>query len=948
MIFCKLQCLIAVITLAASCACGGQELLKNNNWDKLKNGTPASWRFFNYKGNGQSTVKLVSETFKNSKVAVIDSSDITGRGYIGQKTNVQLPADKNIVISGYYRTENIALGPKGMLRVDITYNYASKDKTFPKKHQAILLKPSKVWKKFESVKDFNFPIKDFYAFFMLNRASGKIYFNGLSLKVQESSSKIDSQEKYVWREAENICKYGSISNWGKDIKDYYSGKGGVILKKEPFKWSFRIKEEVNQSTLMPQKRNYFVWLRMYGYMEKPVVSVFFNKTKISSFKTQANEQVKNGRYAGPGKYYWQKAGSFSAVGGNASMKIVPQGRMLLDAIVVTSDSKYAPLQYEAKKAAEKIFFADIKTAHVMKSIYKVYGISDKVTTPLVFHYQGKMVKIPNDQKSAVFHVAIPDNILVKNISSVWAGKTWNRPDRWGNKYLTWKKTGTKLIDGVNHSNYEIYLYNLGLYYTIFVQADKTTFQEGKKLSCKYYLEYKGKKQLVETVPLRTVALKASKAFKTIMIGPAGGNGRGFYESFPDIAKDMVFSGMNVINPWHLSPNESGGRWEKLRKQCLENKIMILGEYSPFHGSFAIKDKKFQAVSLSGKSVYGRSAGGRPALCINEESEAFRKALNYLSDQGRQGVTGMVLDDENFNQKKDKFDYSDITKRQFKKYLEKQKIAYVDPVLIVKNKKKYASLYKAWVDFKCDCMVEMYRKYKKAYLKGFVEAPSSTTFGKKLFIAQILKNKTAEESRINSYWDYKKLAAVCDYISPMIYTYQGVKDSAQIGDIIEMYNKYIGKKVIAPTLLCEHSGFGNVDITQKRMFKYQILESLMQQSKIIFFWYGSAVYNPINSQYISEAIRWGGPYEDIILNGKEYKGIFSTQKWARIKGLKLGKRILLYVANYRNSISKKAQIKLNFKVKSILEIGTDKKLPVKNNSFSVDFKSDRGKLFLITQ
>lgn len=942
----KMQCIVILVGLSSICSAGGQELLKNTNWEKLKDNTPVSWRFFTY--NGQSTVKMASETFKNKKVVLIDSADIKGRGYIGQKAKVQVSVGKNIVVSGYYRTENIVLGPKGMLRVDIAYNYSSKDKSLPKKHQAILLKPSSKWQKFKLVKSFNFPIKDFHALFMLNRTSGKLYLSGLSMKVQKSDSKIDSQEKYVWREAENICKYSSVSNWGKETKDYYSGKGGIALKNEAFKWHFRIKEEVNPRTLMPKKRNYFVWLRMYGYLEKPAVSVFFNKTKISSFKTQANEQVKNGRYAGPGKYYWQKTGSFSAVGGNASMKIVPQGRMLLDAIIVTSDSKYAPSKYEAERVAGNDFFTDIQSPHAMKSIYKVYGISNKVTTPLVFHYQGKIVKIPNDQKPAVFHVTIPDNILVKNISSVWAGETWNRPDRWGKKYLTWKKTGTKQINGVSQSKYEIYLYNLGLYYTIFVQADKTAFQEGEKLSCKYYLEYKGKKQLVETVPLRTVALKASKAFKTIMIGPAGGNGRGFYESFPDIAKDMVFRGMNIINPWHLSPNESGNRWEKLRKQCLENKITILGEYSPFHGSFGIKDKKFQAVSLSRKLVYGRSAGGRPSLCINEENAAFRKALKYLSDQGRQGITGMVLDDENFNQKKDEFDYSDITKRQFEKYLEKQKIAYVDPVLIVRNKEKYAAQYKAWVEFKCDCMVAMYRKYKKAYLKGLIEAPSSTTFGKKLFIAQILKSKTAEESRMNSYWDYKKLAAVCDYISPMIYTYQGVKDSAQIGDIIGMYNKYIGKKVIAPTLLCEHSGFGHVDITQKKMFKYQILESLMQQSKMILFWYGSSVYNPLNSQYISEAIRWAGPYEDIILHGKEYKGASSPQQWTRIKGLELDKHILLYVANYRNSVTIKAQIKLNFKVKSILEIGTGKLLPVNNNSFSIGFKSDRGKLFLISR
>jgi hypothetical protein len=947
MIFCRVQYIIAITSLISSCVCGVQELLKNSTWEKTKNNIPTSWRFITYKE--ESTIKLTSEKFKNKKVACIDSDNLKGRGFIGQRLKVQLPAGKNIVLSGYYRTENIALGPKGMLRASIKYNNGGKDENFPRKNQAIVLKPSKKWQKFEIVKTIDAPIKDFNAIFILYRASGKIYFNGLSLKIQESSSKIDSQEKYVWREAEGIRKFSKASNWGKEIKNYYSGKGGIILKKEPFKWNFKIKEEVDPHTLIAKERNYFVWIRIYGYLEKPAVSVFFNKAKISSFKTQANEKVNaQGQYAAPGKYYWQKAGSFRAIGGNAYLNIISKGRMLLDAVIVTTDSKYAPAQYEAKKVAEKDFFTDVHTEHAIKAVYKVYGINDKIITPVVFRFQGIKVKIPNNQKAAVFHVSMPANLVVKNISSVWAGKNWNRPARWGEKYLTWKKVGEKNVSGVKHNKYDIYLYNLALYYTIFVQADKTDFRPGQKLSCEYYLEYKGKKQLVEMVQLRAVSLKATKAFKKIMIGPAGGNASGFYESFPNITKALVFSGFNVVNPWHINPKSDGGRWIAFRNECIKNKIVLLGEHSPFAGAFKVKDKKFQAVSLTGKLMYGRPPGGRPALCINEEDASFRKNLDYLREKGEQGITGMVLDDEYFNQQKDKFEYNTLTKEKFRKYTKKLGINYIDPVSIVKNKKKYAAQYKAWVDFKCDCMVEIYSKFRKAYLEGFAKAPSSTTFGKKLFIPQILKNKTPEESRINTYWDYKKLSKYCDYISPMIYCHQGIKDSAEVGDIIEMYNKYIGKKIIAPTLQCEYPGSGHTDMTQKKMFKYQILESLMQQSEMILFWVGPAMMNPINSQHISEAIRWASPYEDIILNGKEYKDASSNKKWVRIKGLKLGKRILLYVANYRNSISQKAQIKLKGKAKSVLEIGTGKQSPVSNNSFPIGFESDRGKLFLITQ
>jgi hypothetical protein len=930
-----------VVVLASSYVRGEQELFKNRDWAKLKTNVPVNWRFMTY--SGKSAVKLTSEIYKEKKVAVIVSNKIKGQGYIGQYTKVQIPAGQNIVLSGYYRTENIALGSKGRLFVDIKYNYSSKDKKFPRKYQSTTLKPSKKWRKFAVVKSFNVPIKDFYAFFMLYRASGKLYFSNLSLRLPEGSSKIDSREKYIWREAENISKFAHTSTWGKATKDYFSGKGGIYLKSSPFKWTFRIKKEVNPKTLMPEKRTYFLWVRMYGYLDQPKVSIFFKKQKISSFKTSANEKIDaKGEYTGPGKYYWQKAGSFRAAGGAGDLKLVPQGRMLLDAIIVTTDEKYSPTQYEARKAADKNFFTDVQTPHMIKSEYRIYGISDKVITPLIFRYQGKIVKIPEDKQPAILHVSIPASVKVKNISSHWGGKTWNRPERWGNKYLTWKKIGSENVNGTKHNKYEIYLYYLSLTYHVFVQSEKAGFQAGKNFNCKYYLEYKGEKQLVETVPLRSIGLKQVKAFKKILIGPAGGNARGIYEEFPDLATNMAFSGLNVMNPWHLYPNRDGSRWGKLRDQSVKNNITVLGQLSPFYGRYRPKEKKFQAMTLAGKYD-----SHRPALSINEKSAAFQQTLNYLTEQCALGVTGIVFDDEHYNQQKDKFDYNPVTRKQFKKYVKKLGIDYIDPVKIVKDKKKYSAQYKAWVDFKCDCMVNIYRKFKKAYLKGFAEAKTSSTFGRTLFVAQILKNNSPQESKINTYWDYKKLAPICDYISPMIYTYDGIKGSARVGDLAEMYNDYIGKKVIAPTLLCEHSGFGGIDLTQKKMFKYQIIECLMQQAGMILFWHGPAVFNPVNLQHISAAIRLAAPYEDIILKGEKYKRVFSPQQWVRIKGLKLNKRILLYVANYRNAETMKAQIKFKAKIKSILEIGIGKQLLVNDNSFSIDFKSDRGKLFIVT-
>lgn len=106
-----------------------QELFQNNNWVNMKGNTPANWRFFIYKG--KSDIKIANEKYKNKKVTVISSDKQKGMGYVGQFSKVQFPAGKNIVLSGYYRTENIALDSKGKMYANIGYNHGSKNKNFP-------------------------------------------------------------------------------------------------------------------------------------------------------------------------------------------------------------------------------------------------------------------------------------------------------------------------------------------------------------------------------------------------------------------------------------------------------------------------------------------------------------------------------------------------------------------------------------------------------------------------------------------------------------------------------------------------------------------------------------------------------------------------------------------------------------------------------------------------
>ncbi|MDD2478937.1 MAG: hypothetical protein PHS31_03500 [Victivallaceae bacterium] len=308
--------------------------------------------------------------------------------------------------------------------------------------------------------------------------------------------------------------------------------------------------------------------------------------------------------------------------------------------------------------------------------------------------------------------------------------------------------------------------------------------------------------------------------------------------------------------------------------------------------------------------------------------------------------GLTVDDEHTNMLKDSVDYSPKMKKLFAEYIKTQGLDYVDPISIVNNKKGYPQLYSAWIDFRCKMKVDLYHLYRASYLEGFASSGGKYTFGKSMFIPQIVKDDSIAKTKINSFWDYKQLAEHSDYISPMIYTYQGIEGSDIVGNTIKMYHDYIGRKIIAPTLLVGHGGFGEIPLYQKPMIKYQIFESLMQQSKVIMFWAAPAPMDPLNLQFISDAIRQASPYEDIILNGNSVK-LQTTPEWVRVNALQLNKQILVYVANYRNDVGHKIQVHLPSKAISVLDVETGKNLPLTGSSFETDFRSSRGKLFVAT-
>lgn len=927
-----------MVALCQGAAEKPRELLQNRAWENPVNGMPTGWRFQTYQE--KSVIALAHDPLRQKNVAVIHSPQLDGRGYVGQFAQVHIPAGAPLTLSGWYRTDGITFGAQGKVRAGVTYNHELRDPALPAGHQALELPLSTEWKFFSITKKLTAPSENFLAVFQLDQASGKLFFDDLSLTVQEQEGRLNPREKYIWREGEDVQKYGTVLTWSNGNEGYYSGRGGLYLKQEPCTWLFHLRDEVNPDNLLPEQRNYHLWLRMYGYRDQPNLTIQFNQQTIGNVRTRPNELLRDGEYAGPGEYYWQYAGSFVAAGGKASLRLIPERQLLLDALLVTTDALYMPEKFEAKPLADPDFFTDTRHPYAMVSDYKIYGISSQVHTPLLFSYQGAIQKIPGDQPPAIFHVELPENIELTHVSSHWAGQTWNVADRWGERFLTWKKTGSGRRDDITYQHYEISLYYLANTCTLFVKGGAGALHPGQAAAGYYALEYQNERQLTEKLPLVWVDLEPAPAFKTILIGPAGGNGRDLYQEFPGLAEDMRFRGMNIINAWHLQPAAQPQMWKKFRDDCHAANIVIAQAHSPFYGIFEIQEKQYQALSLS-----GTSSRHRPALAIDENSPSLQKTLEHLKSQGRQGITGIVLDDENFNRQKDNFDYNPLTLKKFEDYLQQRGHTYVDPRTFVQNQNQHPELYRLWVEFKCEAMVALYRRYQQAFLEGVRAAPSSSTLGKSLFIPQILVDRTPEESKINTFWDYRKLAEVCDFISPMIYTYDGIRSSARVGDHIEMYNAYIGRQAIVPTLLCEHGGFGQVEPDQKAMFTYQIYEALMQQSRIVLFWHGHSVFNPINSQYISQAIRCAAPYEDIILNGSAYTGL-QAPEWLRVKALKLDRRILLYAANYRNPQAQEAKISVAG-VRKVLDVSSNREIPITADTFVADFTNTHGKLFLLT-
>ena len=682
--------------------------------------------------------------------------------------------------------------------------------------------------------------------------------------------------------------------------------------------------------------------------------MYRNERFLSFVDTPGNEKVnKKGEYVGPGKYVWVLCGQFTTTGGAQKLELSSKGRLFIDAVVLTDDSKYAPVKYEAR-SMKPAPFTDLNTAHMIRAEYMLEGISDTITLPISFRIGGKNKIIPNNKKPAIFHFSLPDYIKVEGVTSHWAGKDWNVPQRWGKKFLTWKKTGTRTVGDKKINDYQAELYFLsGNQYFVFVKAEPKAFKRYKQSVCEYYLESNGEKQLKESIVLNHVAIKPAKPFKKIYVGPSYVPFKLMYRSYPDVFTNMKAAGLNYMGCWY-QPWTDRAFFDGFRDKAYANNFMITVVVEQYHG---VK-KQHIATGIDGKQLLkgvSGHGGNILSLAMDENDEPIRGTLERTRLCASTGVT-VEYDDEMTNVLWDTIDYSPKMKQLFREWLAKNRkgVAYKDPVQIVRDKKKDRKMYDHWVDFKCARIAYWYSLYRKAFDEGAAQfkgkypaqlKPKLMTCVQGLLYLPDGTPCTAETVKESNYLDYRLLNKYCDIIQMMSYTYKGIPESATPADKMELYNRYLGKNNTVPILLA--GGYGTeTSAENKVMLKYQVWDCLMQKPKLIIFYAGATLFNAPTLAPVTEAIRVAGPYEDFFVDGKAYTAMKGKAPYLRLKALKLGNKVLLFAANYANPVGKAETVTFPTAPRKVIECSTGKKVTVNGKGFSFDFKSDRGKLFLV--
>ena len=933
---------------SAAVSAGAGEVLTNRDFTKSADGIPEGWVFQQYRKGPLCEVIPGENGGPGSVRIATPSADV--QGLLTFRLRKDYPAGTQVVLSGEYRTEDVSFGRNGTILVNVVGRVDLKNPRQPRYWLNTFLKPAGKWTSFQNSGRVKYPVRELQLNAGLVKTKGTVYFRNLSLQVEPPSHTPDEKEEFVWREAEEVDKIRPVSTSGfRNDPEYYSGRGAVCTDKGNIDWTFQIPEVTDPVTLFPKKRTWYLWARIYGYLESPRIQIFRNDRYMTFVETPANELTDaRGRYAGDGKYLWVLCGAFETTGGLQRISFRPQGRMGLDAWLLTTDGKYAPDKLEAKKMKPSSV-RDLAVSNMIRAEYTFEGVSDTVTLPLSFRIGGKPRKIPGDGKPAVFHFSLPADIEVKGLSSHWAGQDWNRPDRWGNKFLTWKKTGSRTVKGLKVNDYEAYLYYLcSNQYMIFLKAAPEAFRSRKASVCEYYLENGGEKQLKEKIVLKHIAIRPASPFEKIMIGPDSAPFEMMYCSYPDFFENLKACGMNHVGFWER--HDMGKMFETFRDEAYKNKVAVTATVRQYTGV----EKRHIAIGLDGKPVKGRLA---LTLAMTEKDAPIAETLERTRHAASRG-TNVVFDDEMTNVRWDQMDYSPEVKKLFRKWLAEKcrDVAYKEPELIMRDRLTDPAMYRRWVDFKCSRIAYWYSLYRKAFDEGVALAkgkypenmkPLMMTCVQGLVVGRDGKPCTAEAIKEAGYLDYRLLSKYCEIIQMMSYTYAGVKDSAMPGDKMEMYNAYVGKNATAVILLA--GGYGTETTPENKvMLKYQLWDCLMQKPRIIVFYAGATLFNAPTLAPVVEAIRIARPYEKFFVDGTPYREMKSASPRVRLKALELGKEVLLYATNYDNLTGPVETVEFPFPPGSVLDCISGRAVEVNGRGFSFDFKKSRGRLFLVTR
>lgn len=943
---------ISALILSASLGFSvfANDLIKNPDFNELKkDGLPQNWDCRNY-GTGAS-FKL--ERIDDRNVLKIELPELKDKAWLRQpfhpiKQGSLIKLSCRYKTSKEYRTEYpLALFVELSRSKSIDGELSNR----------LYLKASPEWKLAE--KSFISSRSDLsVASLIAVKTSGGIFVDEIKAELCPQSNALNPEKQYIWKEAENTLnsRRATISKWNPEGKIEYSGKGALGCSASDLEWTFNVQEVIDAETLLPRPETYYLWMRVYGYLNRPKVKVELSQKngrmeKVGAFKTESTEKKdEKGKYAGPGDFYWQYVGPVTVTKGIYKLHARPSERFYCDALLLTNDKHYKPLLFEAREGGGKktpsFKTLQKKDKVFIDSSYLQFGVTDKFSAPLnlKFSFQKGFKPDRGKENPAYVYAAFPNWVRVEGITSHWAGKDWKTSA--SADHLKLENLGEKEIEGKKYQLFRVSVYLLYSSLKFFIKASSSEPEKGKKEKALFWVmdgKYESSKSacLLEMVKLG----KAAPAFKEIFIGPMGGHMRSFYRDYPGLPDALKYCGINIVNAWGGITMKKSDEVEVMKRfigACNSSGIAVIDEISP--GYKYLKEKPVYALKLDGEK-----SSRELALHLDKNTPYMQCFLNAISDIVKGGCSGLSLDDEVYNHGNDSIDYSPETVELFKKYLKEKHpdLTFIDPAEFVKSKEKHEKLYQEWIDFRCGRVLLWYKLYRESYDKALEKYKSNSTFGKKYFIPVIV-NAAPGTYKQRVLLDIPEIAKLSTHISPMIYTYYGIKDSGIVGKSIKRLKKLTGlkKNIIAPTLLAGHGGYGEIPENQIKMVKYEIYECLINQSPGVFFWEASGFLNPLVLRETMTALKTAVPYENIFLNGKPVK-VDIAPSALNIDALKLQNKMLVYASNYNLNANLKARIEIpSYSIAKVTDLEAKSQLTHSESSFSIDFEKEKGRIFLL--